>query len=214
MCTCGSNTAFFLPFPFSGLNVKLTDCLVRFGTTQGRESTDDSRLTLIAGCVLVVSLLFSPGMLPAERPSHLYRNLIPLCLGCSMISMKGLPVQRREEFKTRLVDNQEEGRRRQSSVTVVGEISPMFTHGPPVTVLSFTGSRLLPVPSEFRLHPYTPVKERNKISQPSEVSVCLSHCTRVLHSDSAIYVVAKMRSQRREQCLRRSKVVPEPPPRY
>lgn len=47
-------------------------------------------LTLMAGWVLVVSLLFSPGMLPAERPSHLYRNLIPLCFGCSMISMKGV----------------------------------------------------------------------------------------------------------------------------
>lgn len=40
----------------------------------------------------MVSLLFSPGMLPAERPSHLYLNLIPLCLGCSMISMKALDV--------------------------------------------------------------------------------------------------------------------------
>lgn len=44
----------------------------------------------MAGWVLVVSLLFSPGMLPAERPSHLYLNLIPLCFGCSMISMKGV----------------------------------------------------------------------------------------------------------------------------
>lgn len=44
----------------------------------------------MAGCVLVVSLLFSPGMLPAERPSHLYLNLMPLCLGCSMISRMGL----------------------------------------------------------------------------------------------------------------------------
>lgn len=43
----------------------------------------------MAGWVLVVSLLFSPGMLPADRPSHLYLNLIPLCFGCSMISMKG-----------------------------------------------------------------------------------------------------------------------------
>lgn len=49
-------------------------------------------LTLMAGWVLVVSLLFSPGMLPAERPSHLYLNLIPLCFGCSMISMKGFGV--------------------------------------------------------------------------------------------------------------------------
>lgn len=49
-------------------------------------------LTLMAGWVLVVSLLFSPGMLPAERPSHLYLNLIPLCFGCSMISMKGVGV--------------------------------------------------------------------------------------------------------------------------
>lgn len=45
--------------------------------------------TLMAGWVLVVSLLFSPGMLPADRPSHLYLNLMPLCFGCSMISMKG-----------------------------------------------------------------------------------------------------------------------------
>lgn len=49
-------------------------------------------LTLMAGWVFVVSLLFSPGMLPAERPSHLYLNLIPLALGCSMISMKAFPV--------------------------------------------------------------------------------------------------------------------------
>lgn len=27
--------------------------------------------TLMAGCVLVESLLFSPGMLPADLPSHL-----------------------------------------------------------------------------------------------------------------------------------------------
>lgn len=67
------------------------------------------------------------------------------------------------------------------------------------------------MPSELRLHPYPPVEERNKTSQPSEVSVCLFHRTRGVHSDSVIYVVAKMRSQRRKQCLRRSKVVREPP---
>lgn len=54
----------------------------------------------MAGCVLVVSLLFSPGMLPAERPSHLYRKRMPLCLGCSMISRKGLAAQRRQERKS------------------------------------------------------------------------------------------------------------------
>lgn len=157
----------------------------------------------MAGCVLVVSLLFSPGMLPAERPSHLYLNLIPLCLGCSMISMKGLAVQRREGFTFRLADKQEVGQHGRSS---------MFTHGRPVTVLmSLTGSGLLPVPRELRLHPYPPVEERNETSQPSEVSVCLFHRTRAVHSDSVIYVAAKRKSQRRKQHLRRSEVVREPP---
>lgn len=29
-------------------------------------------------------------MLPADRPSHLYLKRIPLCLGCSIISIRGL----------------------------------------------------------------------------------------------------------------------------
>lgn len=55
----------------------------------------------MAGWVLVVSLLFSPGMLPAERPSHLYLNLIPLCFGCSMISMKGFTVGTARQVEAR-----------------------------------------------------------------------------------------------------------------
>ena len=55
---------------------------------------------MMAGCVLVVSLLFSPGMLPAERPSHLYLNLMPLGLGCSMISMKEFAAEREREKYT------------------------------------------------------------------------------------------------------------------
>lgn len=65
-------------------------------------------LTLMAGCVLVVSLLFSPGMLPAERPSHLYLNLIPLCFGCSMISMKGLAVWTGGQGEAREEEEEEE----------------------------------------------------------------------------------------------------------
>ncbi len=41
---------------------------VRYVNNTGSRS---QRLTLMAGCVFVVSLLFSPGMLPADRPSHL-----------------------------------------------------------------------------------------------------------------------------------------------
>lgn len=62
----------------------------------------------MAGWVLVVSLLFSPGMLPAERPSHLYLNLIPLCFGCSMISMKGLAVWTDAQAKAREEEEEEE----------------------------------------------------------------------------------------------------------
>ena len=72
------------------------------------EVNSDRLLTLIVGCVLVVSLLFSPGMLPAERPSHLYLNLIPLCLGCSMISMKGFPV---ELWRSKMVEGEEKRER-------------------------------------------------------------------------------------------------------
>ncbi len=62
----------------------------------------------MAGWVLVVSLLFSPGMLPAERPSHLYLNRIPLCFGCSMISMKGLAVWTEGQVEAREEEEEEE----------------------------------------------------------------------------------------------------------
>lgn len=47
-------------------------------------------VTWIDGYVRLLSVLCSPGMLPAERPSHLYLNRIPLCRGCSIISTYGL----------------------------------------------------------------------------------------------------------------------------
>lgn len=43
----------------------------------------------MVGSVLFVSLLPSPRMLPADRPSHWYRKRIPRCFGCSMITSSG-----------------------------------------------------------------------------------------------------------------------------
>lgn len=52
--------------------------------------TQEPSITWMDGYVLLLSVLCSPGMLPADRPSHLYLKRIPLCLGCSMISIHGL----------------------------------------------------------------------------------------------------------------------------
>lgn len=54
-------------------------------------------LTCRLGYVLLLSELFSPGMLPAERPSHLYLKRIPLCLGCSKIWTAGSGTEMRKE---------------------------------------------------------------------------------------------------------------------
>lgn len=45
--------------------------------------------TLIVGYVLFSGVLLTPGMLPADLPSHSYRNLIALLAGCSIISTVG-----------------------------------------------------------------------------------------------------------------------------
>lgn len=58
-----------------------------------------THLTLIVGNDFLSWVLFSPGILPADLPSHSYLNLRPLCFGCSTISVQipsavvcGLPV--------------------------------------------------------------------------------------------------------------------------
>lgn len=52
--------------------------------------TGEWAITWMDGYVRLLSVLCSPGMLPADRPSHLYLKRIPLCLGCSIISIYGL----------------------------------------------------------------------------------------------------------------------------
>jgi hypothetical protein len=43
------------------------------------------QFTSIVGNVLFSGVLFTPGMLPADRPSHLYRKRKALDAGCSVI---------------------------------------------------------------------------------------------------------------------------------
>lgn len=60
-----------------------------------------------------MSELFSPGILPAERPSHLYLKRIPLCFGCSKIWISGCSTA--EVIR----DNQRSEQLKQSWVTSV-----------------------------------------------------------------------------------------------
>ena len=46
-------------------------------------------LTLIVGYTFFSDVLVSPGILPADLPSHSYRNRKPLAFGCSEISTQG-----------------------------------------------------------------------------------------------------------------------------
>ena len=48
-------------------------------------------LTWMLGKDLLFSETLSPGMLPADGPSHLYLKRVPLCLGCSRIRTCGSP---------------------------------------------------------------------------------------------------------------------------
>lgn len=59
------------------------------GTVGNGNSQIKAVFTWMEGKVLLFSVLCSPGMLPADLPSHLYLKRMPLCLGCSNISIQG-----------------------------------------------------------------------------------------------------------------------------
>lgn len=76
-CVSGRTMAQAKWWDLNGISVTTTMRVLREGRVWHdlREGLETERVcdgrTLMAGCVLVESLLFSPGMLPADLPSHL-----------------------------------------------------------------------------------------------------------------------------------------------